>query len=184
MSVDQIVVAAAINKRMVYHYFGSKQAIYQAALQEVYGRLEQVEFGALAGEGSATERLVRLLRKYFAFLDAHPEFTQFVLWENVQHGRHVEKIAHALSKNPFVRRFRATVEEGVVAGELRPDLDVTHLLIHCIGLCFIYHSNRFSLSQSLKLDLGDARIREAGLQHVLALVVDGVRPAAAGAGRG
>ena len=59
--------------------------------------------------------------------------------------------------------------EGIRVGELRADFDVTHLLIHFIGLCFIYHSNRFSLSQSLKLPLGDPKIRAQGLQHLIDL---------------
>ena len=62
----------------------------------------------------------------------------------------------------------------MTTGEFRPDLDVTHLMIHFIGLCFIYHSNRFSLSQSLELDLGDPRVKKRGLQQVLRLVFDGI----------
>jgi AcrR family transcriptional regulator len=174
VSVDQIVATARINKRMVYHYFGSKEAIYEAALHEVYGRIEDVEFHALGSGVSPREKLTRLLKSYFAFLDANPEFTQFLLWENVEKGRHIAKGDHPLSKNPFIQRFRQTVEEGIAGGELRPDLDVSHLLIHFIGLCFIYHSNRFSLSQSLEMDLGDPAVRARGLQQVLSLVFEGI----------
>jgi hypothetical protein len=53
-------------------------------------------------------------------------------------------------------------------------------MIHFIGLCFIYHSNRFSLSQSLELDLGDPKVKERGLNQVLRLVFEGItNPAAA-----
>jgi AcrR family transcriptional regulator len=175
VSVDEIVAAARLNKRMLYHYFGSKEAIYQAALHDVYSRLEDVEFQVLDLELSPREKLDRLLRSYFAFLEGNPEFTQFLLWENADKGRHIAKANRFLSKNPFIQRFRQTVEEGIRAGELRPDLDVSHLLIHFIGLCFIYHSNRFSLSQSLKMDLADPRVRARGLQQVLVLAFDGIR---------
>jgi hypothetical protein len=47
-------------------------------------------------------------------------------------------------------------------------------MIHFIGLCFIYHSNQFSLSQSLELDLGNAKVKERGLNQVLSLVFDGI----------
>jgi len=175
VAVDQIVAAARVNKRMVYHYFGSKEAIYQAALHEVYGRIEDVEFHALESGASPREKLSRLLQAYFVFLEENPEFTQFLLWENVEQGRHITKISHFLSKNPFIQRFQATVEEGMRTGELRADISVPHLLIHFIGLCFIYHSNRFSLSQSLDLDLANARVRDEGLRQVIALVFDGIR---------
>ena len=179
-SVDQIVGRAQVNKRMVYHYFGSKDALFEAALSEVYKRIEKIEFHAVERGRSPREKLSRLLESYFEFLDVEPEFTRLLQWENLEKGRHLTKENHLLTKNPFLERFRAIVQDGVTAGEFRSDLDVTHLMIHFIGLCFIYHSNRFSLSQSLELDLGNARVKERGLSQVLRLVFDGItNPASA-----
>lgn len=174
VSVDQIVGKAQVNKRMVYHYFGSKDALFEAALSEVYKRIEEIEFHAVERGRSPREKLSRLLESYFEFLDAEPEFTRLLQWENLEKGRHLTKENHLLTKNPFLARFRAIVQNGVATGEFRPDLDVTHLMIHFIGLCFIYHSNRFSLSQSLELDLGDAKVKERGLNQVLQLVFEGI----------
>lgn len=174
VSVDQIVGKARVNKRMVYHYFGSKDALFEAALSEVYKRIEEIEFFAVERGRSPREKLSRLLESYFEFLDNEPEFTRLLQWENLEKGRHLTKENHLLSKNPFLERFQAIVQDGVASGEFRADLDVRHLMIHFIGLCFIYHSNRFSLSQSLELDLGDSDVKEAGLSQVLSLVFDGI----------
>ena len=174
VSVDQIVGQARVNKRMVYHYFGSKDALFEAALSEVYKRIEEIEFHAVERGRSPREKLSRLLESYFEFLDLEPEFTRLLQWENLEKGRHLTKENHLLTKNPFLARFRAIVQDGVATGEFRGDLDVTHLMIHFIGLCFIYHSNRFSLSQSLELDLGDAKVKERGLNQVLRLVFEGI----------
>lgn len=174
VSVDEIVAQAKVNKRMVYHYFGSKDALFEAALSEVYKRIEAIEFHAVERGRTPREKLSRLLESYFEFLDAEPEFTRLLQWENLEKGRHLTKENHLLSKNPFLAQFRAIVQDGVSAGEFRRDLDVTHLLIHFIGLCFIYHSNRFSLTQSLEIDLGDPRVKAAGLSQVLRLVFDGI----------
>lgn len=179
VSVDQIVGLARVNKRMVYHYFGSKDALFESALSEVYKRIEAIEFHAVEQGASPREKLSRLLESYFAFLDEEPEFTRLLQWENLEKGRHLTKENHLLTKNPFLARFRAIVQDGVAAGEFRSDLDVTHLMIHFIGLCFIYHSNRFSLSQSLELDLGNAKVKERGLSQVLRLVFDGIATPAA-----
>lgn len=173
VSVDQIVAAARVNKRMVYHYFDSKEGLYEEVLHEVYQRIESTEFDAVEAGGSPREKLIRLLEGYFAFLDANPEFTQMLQWENLEKGKHIAKRG-TLSKNPFLTRFREIVDEGMAKGEFRSDLDVAHLLIHFIGLCFIYHSNRFSLSQSLNMNLSDPKVRARGLEQVLALVFDGV----------
>jgi AcrR family transcriptional regulator len=174
VSVDQIVGKARVNKRMVYHYFGSKDALFEAALSEVYKRIEEIEFHAIERGRSPREKLSRLLESYFEFLDHEPEFTRLLQWENLEKGRHLTKENHLLSKNPFLERFRAIVQAGVAGGEFRSDLDVRHLMIHFIGLCFIYHSNRFSLSQSLELDLGNPKVKERGLNQVLSLVFDGI----------
>jgi TetR/AcrR family transcriptional regulator len=174
VSVDQIVALARVNKRMVYHYFGSKDALFEAALSEVYKRIETVEFHAVERGRTPREKLSRLLESYFEFLDQQPEFTRLLQWENLEKGRHLTKENHLLTKNPFLERFRTIVRDGIVAGEFRSDLDVSHLLIQFIGLCFIYHSNRYSLSQSLEMDLGDAQVKERGLNQVLTLVFDGI----------
>lgn len=174
VSVDQIVGQARVNKRMVYHYFGSKDALFEAALSEVYKRIEEIEFHAVERGRSPREKLSRLLESYFEFLDVEPEFTRLLQWENLEKGRHLTKENHLLTKNPFLERFRAIVQDGVATGEFRADLDVTHLMIHFIGLCFIYHSNQFSLSQSLEVDLGNARVKERGLNQVLSLVFEGI----------
>jgi TetR/AcrR family transcriptional regulator len=159
---------------MVYHYFGSKDALFEAALVEVYQRIEKIEFHAVERGRSPREKLARLLESYFEFLDAEPEFTRLLQWENLEKGRHLTKANHLLTKNPFMARFRAIVDDGIASGQFRPDLNVPHLLIHFIGLCFIYHSNRFSLSQSLELDLGAEAVKAQGLKQVLQLVFEGI----------
>lgn len=174
VSVDQIVTAARLNKRMAYHYFGNKEAIYRTALVEVYRRIETVEFHAVAAAGSPADKLRRLLEGYFRFLDENPEFTRFLLWENVEPARRTAGRGAFLSKNPFLERFREVVREGIAAGQFRRNLHIPHLLIHFIGLCFIYHSNRYSLSQALNMNLADPRVRAEGLRQVVDLVFEGI----------
>ncbi len=174
VSVDQIVAMAKINKRMVYHYFGSKEELFQEALKEVYGRIEVIEFHAVERGERPREKLTRLLEGYFQFLDDNPEFTRLLQWENLERGQHISSQNHVLTKNPFLMRFRSIVEQGVAMGDFRPDLDIPHLLINFIGLCSIYHSNRFSLSLSLSLDLGDPKTKAIGLDQVIRLVFEGI----------
>jgi AcrR family transcriptional regulator len=176
VAVDQIVLAARVNKRMVYHYFGSKGRLFMEAFKEVYNRLGTVEFHAVERGRSPREKLTRLLESYFQFLDEDPVYTRFLLWINLERGKLLEKDRHLFTKETFFRQFQAIVDEGIQSGEFRSDLNVQQLLIHFIGLCFIYHSNQFSLSQGLQLNLGDARIKAEGLNQVIKLVFEGITP--------
>lgn len=181
VAVDQIVMMAKVNKRMVYHYFGSKSGLFRAAFREVYDRLGSVEFYAVERGHSPREKLTRLVESYFQFLDDDPVYTRFLLWANVEKGQYIGKDEKVLTKAPFFERFRSIVEEGIRTGEFHRDLSIPQLLVHLIGLCFIYHSNQYSLSEGLGIDLGSREVKGEGLNQVIRLVFEGItaRPQAA-----
>ena len=56
-----------------------KQAI-DAALTEVYQRIEAVEFDAVERGRTPRDKLARLLESYFEFLDAEPEPSVVAQW--------------------------------------------------------------------------------------------------------
>lgn len=70
VSVDDVAQAAGASRALVYHYFGTKQDLYAAALSkaaaELTRRLSQVEPG-----DTPLERLDRAVRAFVAFADAH-----------------------------------------------------------------------------------------------------------------
>jgi TetR/AcrR family transcriptional regulator len=174
VSVDEIVAAARVNKRMVYHYFGSKGGIYAAALVDVFKRLESVEFSATTISARPDEKLRKLLETNFRFLDNNPEFVRMLLWENLEQGENILRNASQLNKNPFIERFQTIIEEGIAQGLFRAPCDIKHLLVNFIGLCFIYYSNRYSLSASLGLDLDNERERKMRLRQAVDLVFHGL----------
>lgn len=158
---------------MPLYYFGSKQSLYRAVLAEVYRDIGTVETQVVDSDKPPSEKLVALLEGYFAFLEQNPQFTRLILWGNLEQGQHFPK--GRLTKIPLLQRFRKVVDEGVASGEFRADLDVSHLLINVMGLCFVYFSNRYSLSEALELDLGAAAVRERAIQQVKSVLLDGIR---------
>ncbi|MGH7946306.1 MAG: TetR/AcrR family transcriptional regulator [Opitutaceae bacterium] len=182
VSVDEIAVAAHLSKRLPYYYYGSKGGLFRAALVEVYRRIEGMEFQVVDSSASPSEKLSALLEGYFVFLRENPEFTQLLLWGNLEKGRYFP--SGVLTKAPLLRRFRQIVDEGVATGEFRKDLITPHLLINVIGLVFIYFSNRFSLSQVLDLDLGCTQEHQRALAQVKTVLLDGIRTVNSTSGRG
>lgn len=173
-TVDEIVEAANVNKRMVYHYFGSKEKLYQAALKDVYQRLGNLEVTLLAEPHDIEETIRELIEIYFRFLLENPEFVRFLLWENLNQGRGLAGADFELTKDPTLHHLDLTIKRGIQLGKLRPDLNVKHLLISLIGLCLIYFSNRYTLSKILHLDLSSETVLSEGVEHVVQLVLKGI----------
>lgn len=173
--VDDIVEAAKINKRMVYHYYGSKDGLYAEVLRDVFQRLTEEEIRAAGVSASPEETVRQILMSYFAFLNENPEFVALLGWENLHQGRFIKKHPDLLSKNPVILLLEGAVNQGVARGIFREGIKVKHLLINLISLCFVYHANRFTLSQSIGLDLQSQRVQEEGLAHAIDLVLNGLK---------
>src|SRR5436309_10950315 len=43
--IDEIAAATRTSKRMIYYYFGSKEGLYIAVLEEAYRRMRSIEAG-------------------------------------------------------------------------------------------------------------------------------------------
>lgn len=179
VTVDEIVAAAQVNKRMVYHYFGNKDGIYQAAVTHVFASLQTLETGMIesyAGQSDPEGGIRKLISLYFSFLETHPEFVRILQWENLGEGRHLSEVEVGMSKNPILGHLEALLKEGVAKGVFRADLDPRLVLTSLIGLSLIYFSNRFTLSRSVGIDFEKAdNLRRAAL-HAEGVFLSGLRP--------
>jgi AcrR family transcriptional regulator len=69
VSIDEIASAAGISRPLVYHYFPGKLSLYEAALRraadDLAGRFAEPHEGPLGA------RLLRVMHRYFDFVDEH-----------------------------------------------------------------------------------------------------------------
>lgn len=141
--VDIIADKARANKRMIYHYFGSKEGLFQIVLEAAYVDIrtaeQKLDLDHLDPK-SALERLVRFTWEYYL---RNPEFITLVNSENLHKAKHIRKSDQMDAMNkPFVTRMQTLLERGVAEGLFRPDLDPTQILITVSGLGFHYLTNR------------------------------------------
>lgn len=173
-TVDAIVAEAKVNKRMVYYYFGNKEKLYESVLTEAYKRLEMLEEESAQESLSIEEWIKHIVRIYFDFLQNNPEFSKLVLWENLNQGRGLQSNPSKITKYPILKKLDQTIKRGVKEGQLREDLDARHLLINLIGLCQVYSSNQYTLSQILGMNLQSRRVLNKGIEHASELLLHGI----------
>lgn len=174
VSVDDIVAAARVNKRMVYHYFGNKEGLYAEVLRQVFNRLADLELKTFSSANEPSETIRNILQTYFEFLEKNPEFVALLSWENLHRGRFLAANPRVLSKSSILELLEKVVRQGVAKKTFRPRINVKHLLINLISICFVYHANRYTLSQSVGLDLQSPKVMREGLDHAIHLVLHGL----------
>jgi AcrR family transcriptional regulator len=143
--VDRIAAKAQSNKRMLYHYFGDKEALFQRTLEDAYGdfRRAEAELNIEADDpATALRRLMEFTWNYFL---ANPEFITLVNSENLHKARHLKSSTLMDDMNkPFVERMKHLLKRGADQGVFRPDLDPVQILIALAGLGFHYLNNRYT----------------------------------------
>ncbi len=174
-SVSMIAREAGINRRMLYHYFGSKEGLYRAAFRHAYEQLSFAEIGLADMALSAEELLARLIRHYAEFHATHPHHVRLLMWENLRQGKAARELHIGDIKAPIMEALRAALDRGRREGRFRADVDERRLLISCMALSFFCHSNRYTIAEALGSDLGDGEVARAQVEHNVKMVLDGIR---------
>ena len=154
--VDTIAQRAKANKRMIYHYFTSKEDLFRAVLEEAYADIRhaerQLELDALEPE-AAIRRLVEFTWEYYL---ANPEFLRLVNSENLHKGRHLKKSEFIREiHEPFVGLVQSILDRGVTKGVFRKGVDPVQLNITIAAIGYYYLTNRFTGSIIFDRDLMD-----------------------------
>lgn len=169
--VDTIAEKARANKRMIYHYFESKEGLFQTVLENAYVDIREAEQKLNLDHldpKAALERLVRFTWDYYL---KNPEFITLVNSENLHRAKHLKKseVVKVYSRR-FVSMVGGILERGVAAGVFRPGVDPVQLNITIAAIGYYYLTNRFTGSIVFERDL----MTKEALEERLAFNIDTV----------
>mgnify|MGYP001446473811 CR=1 FL=1 len=171
--VDDVAEGAGVNKRMIYVYFGNKEALYLEVLRRAFQRAMDSAFASVSTEGDPVQITRSIIRWYFRYLAEHPRFVRLVTWEAMHHGRWSSQAIEPLA-GTAMEKLGAVIQAGKEAGQFRADLDVRHLTVAVHGICLTFFSRRSLLETLWQEDLSNEAIQHRLLQSIEDLVFHGI----------
>ncbi len=174
--VDRIAERAGINKRMLYYYFGQKEALFLAVLERAYERIRSEEQKLSLTEVDPVEAIRRLIAFTWTYYLENPSFPVLLNSENLHRARHLKRSSRVRTMHsPFVATIAEVLERGARDGLFRTGVDPIQLYISIAGLSYFYLSNIHTLSTIFDRDLMLEEARVERLAHMTELVLGFLR---------
>ncbi len=152
--VDRIADRAHSNKAMLYHYFGSKEGLYLAALQDIYAGIRHAEDRIDLDISEPVTAIRALIAFTFGYYVDNPGFVRMINTENLHKAAHLRTAQDMPAINrPILTKVAAIIDSGVAKGIFRPGIDPLDLYISISALGFTYVSNRHTLEVLFGRDL-------------------------------
>ncbi|NOY41232.1 MAG: TetR/AcrR family transcriptional regulator [Planctomycetes bacterium] len=172
-TMEQIARQAGYSKRMAYHFFGSKEGLYQEVIKHVYGRVTRVTAESAGKSVGLSEVVDQLLQEYFSFLQKNPEFVALLNWENSHDVEGLKQVDLRSFVEPVCAVVRAAIERDQ-PGKQIDDTQVIYIIMTCLALCGYYFSNQKSVGALFEIDLSKPALQQRWLDHIRTLVVQGL----------
>jgi len=170
--VDRIAERARSNKRMLYYYFGSKDDLFLAVLENAYAGIRRAEEGLNLLNTDPVDGVRRLIEFTWRYFTDHPEFLVLLNSENLHQAQHLKRSRQIREMNsPLIETLTVLLRRGQRSGDFRSKVDPLQLYISIAGLSYFFLSNSHTLSAVFGRDLFSAPQRKARLEHMSALVL-------------
>jgi AcrR family transcriptional regulator len=174
--VDRIAQRARANKRMLYYYFGDKDGLFLAALEDRYVHIRSAERELQLEHLDPRDAVKRLVQFTWSYYLEHPEFMTLLNSENLHLGRHVKNSKRVRDMHStLVETLRIVLRKGEAQGLFRKGIDPVQLYISIAGEGYFYLSNRYTLSRIFDRDLMAPRALAGRSRHITQMILNALR---------
>jgi AcrR family transcriptional regulator len=178
--VDEIAAQTRTTKRMIYYYFGGKEQLFVAVLEQAYAAIRHAEQTIDVDHLAPTAAIRRLAELTFDHHEAHPDFIRLVSIENIHHAEHIAgRDDFAGQNSPAIELIEAILERGRREGAFTRSVDAVDLHMIISSFCVFRVANRHTFGAIFSRDLTDPALRDGYRQMLGDLVVAYLRPDAA-----
>jgi AcrR family transcriptional regulator len=177
--INTIAARANINKRMLYHYFGGKDALYLAVLEGAYVSIRSAENRLHLRDLDPVEGMRELIVFTWRYVLEHPEFPSLLSTENLHRAKYLKRSARIFDlHSPLIAELTSLLRRGEEAGQFRSNVDPVKLYISIASLAFFYLSNRWTLSTIFRRDFATESELATWEPHIVDVILSYLKPAA------
>jgi AcrR family transcriptional regulator len=154
-SMDAIAARTQTTRALINYYFGSKEKLYIAVLEQVYAAIREAE-GQLDLDHLAPREAVRRIVEFtYNYYLAHEGFVRLVVAENQARGRHLKKSRAMRTLNrPIIERLARVIARGQAEGLFRADVDPVEIHKSIAALGMFNVTNQYTFGGIFQREMG------------------------------
>jgi AcrR family transcriptional regulator len=170
--IDAIADATRTSKRMIYYYFGNKEGLYVAVLEEAYRRVRAIEAGLHLKDMSPEAGLRQLVEFTFDHHSGNEDYVRLVMNENMARGAYMAQSKHKKELNvPAIAIIQDLYDRGVAQGIFRPGFDAIDIHASISALTFFNVSNQHTFGLIFKDGVAAPDAQRVRKQNIVEMVV-------------
>ena len=170
--IDEIAAATRTSKRMIYYYFGSKDGLYLAVLEEAYRRMRSIEADLHLDDLEPVEALRKLVEFTYDHHRDNEDFIRLVSSENIHRAQYLRQSKSIRQLNvKAIDSIRELYERGVKKGVFRKGLEPVDIHAGISALTVFNVANRHTFGTIFDRDNPAAPAQTLHREHVVQMLL-------------
>ena len=154
-SMDAIAARTNTTRALINYYFGSKEKLYLAVLEQVYAEIREAESKLDLDHLAPLEAVRRIVEFTYNYYLTHEGFVRLVVAENQARGRHLRKSPAMRTLNrPIIDRLARVIERGQADGLFRKDVDTVEIHKSIAALGMFNVTNQYTFGAIFQREMG------------------------------
>jgi AcrR family transcriptional regulator len=159
--IDEIADRMRTTKRMIYYYFGGKEQLFVAVLEQAYAEIRALEQTLDVDGLDPVAAIRRLAELTYDHHTANADFVRLVSVENIHRAEHLAQSDQlATMADPVLMLIASILDAGVTSGDFRPGVDPLDMHQMISAFCVFPVANRHTFEALFGRDLLDPSRRD------------------------
>src|SRR5260221_1115924 len=154
-SMDAIAARTHTTRALINYYFGSKEKLYIAVLEQVYSAIRDAEGNLDLDHLAPIDAVRRIVEFTYNYYVEHEGFVRLVVAENQARGRHLRKSKLMRTLNrPIIDRLGGVIAREHAGGLFAPGVDPVevHKAIAALGIFNV--TNQYTFGAIFQREMG------------------------------